>query len=145
RGETQAARHGHSRQADEDRGQRKDAGKLAGAGLLAEQLTDRGQSAAMAATGRSIARPALPWLEVLAGLVLLPAFWVSALFVMMALLPAAIFPRFQLLVQMTCLAPAAAMAWLSVRRAPSLLLAIPLLLVLYSIVIYFATALAGRA
>jgi len=100
----------------------------------------------MAATGRSTARPALPWLEILAGLALLPAFWLSALLAAMALLPTALYPRVQLLVQLSCLPLAAALTWFSVRRAPPLLLMvlIPVLLVLYVVVFYFAATLLGR-
>jgi hypothetical protein len=101
----------------------------------------------MAETGRSTAKPALPWLEILAGLVLLPAFWVSTLLAAMALLPGAIFPRFQLLVQVACLPPAVTLAWLSVRRAPPLLLTvlIAVVLVLYLAALYLTAALPGRA
>jgi len=73
------------------------------------------------------------WLRIAASVVLLPGFWTSVLFAAIALLPASLFPRLQIFVQVVSLLPAAALAWLTVRRAPTLLLAIliPVLLVLY--------------
>jgi hypothetical protein len=86
------------------------------------------------------------WLKMLAGVVLLPGFWVSILFAAIAILPASIFPRSQVLVQVASLLPAGALAWLTVRRAPSLLLVllIPLLLVLYLIALDLMANLPGR-
>ena len=72
-------------------------------------------------------------LRILAGVVLLPAFWVSVVLAVVAVLPAALSPRFQVPVQVACVLPAAVLAWFAVRRAPARLLAllIPAMLVLY--------------
>src|SRR3989337_2443552 len=69
-------------------------------------------------------RAAQPWLKILAGVVLSPGFWVSVVLAVVAILPA-ILPRMQLVVQLTAILPAGALAWLAVRRAPALLLVIP--------------------
>jgi hypothetical protein len=72
-------------------------------------------------------------LRFLAGVVLLPGFWVSVVLAVVAVLPAGLSPRFQVPVQVACVLPAAALAWFAVRRAPPRLLAllIPAMLVLY--------------
>lgn len=72
-------------------------------------------------------------LRILAGVVLVPAFWVSVVLAVAAVLPTALSPRFQVPVQVACVLPAAALAWFAVRRAPARLLAllIPGMLVLY--------------
>ena len=94
--------------------------------------------------GTSTARP---WLKILAGVVLLPGFWVSVVLAVVAILPSAILPRFQLLVQLASLLPAGVLAWLAVRRAPALLLAIliPVLLALYFIALNLMAALPSQA
>lgn len=91
-------------------------------------------------------RAARLWLKVLAGVALLPGFWVSVVLAVVAILPA-IFPRFQLLVQLASLLPAGVLAWLTVKRAPALLLAIliPVLLALYFIALNLMANLPGRA
>jgi len=91
-------------------------------------------------------RAAQPWLRILAGVVLFPGFWVSVVLAVAAILPAT-FPRLQLLVQLTAILPAGALAWLAVRRAPALLLAIliPVLLALYFIALNLMANLPGRA
>lgn len=88
----------------------------------------------MTATTQDLVLKAAPlWLRLLAGVVLVPAFWVSVALAVIAVLPAAVFPQFQVPVQVACVLPAGALAWFAVRRAPARLLAllIPVMLVLY--------------
>ncbi len=89
---------------------------------------------------------AQPWLKILAGVVLFPGFWASVVLAVAAILPA-VFPRLQLLVQLTAILPAGALAWLAVRRAPPLLLAIliPVLLALYVIALALMANLPSQA
>ena len=88
---------------------------------------------AMTASQGPVLRSAPLWLRVLAGVVLVPGFWMSVVLALVAILPTAVFPRFQMPVQVACVLPAGALAWFAVRRAPARLLAllIPVMLALY--------------
>lgn len=88
----------------------------------------------MTATQDPVLRSAPLWLRVLAGVVLVPGFWVSVVLAAVAVLPAASFPRFQMPVQVASVLPAAALAWFAVRRAPARLLAV---LIAVMLAIYF--------
>ena len=96
--------------------------------------------------GSAVAKTARPWLKVVAGVVLLPAFWISLIFAAVASLPPAVFSRFHVLVQVAALLPAGVLAWLAVRRAPTLLLALlmPVLLVLYVVALNLMAFLPGQ-
>jgi hypothetical protein len=91
-------------------------------------------------------KTARPWLRVVAGVILLPAFWISVIFAAVAILPAAVFSRFHQPLQWAALLPAGVLAWLAVRRAPALLLAllIPVLLVLYVVALNLMAFLPGQ-
>ena len=79
------------------------------------------------------ARSAPLWFRLLAGAVVMLGYWIVLVLASVALLPAGTFPRFQLPVMVAEALLSGLLAWLTVRRRRTLLLAllIPVLLLLY--------------